>query len=69
MRVQILIAMVQDRLSKEEAGKLLYQRVHVVATTQEFQHSTQNFVQMTGDYLGAEGPLSRAMVTLPCHID
>ena len=32
MTVQILLAMVQDRLSKEEAGKLLDQQSHVIAT-------------------------------------
>ena len=40
MRVQFLLTMVQDRLSKEEVGKLLDQCVHVVATTQEICHIT-----------------------------
>ena len=40
MRVQVKIAMGQDCLSKDEAGKLLYQRVHVVAMTQDLRHST-----------------------------
>ena len=39
----------QDRLSKEESGELLDQRVHVVATTQEIHYSTRNFVQITVD--------------------
>ena len=32
-------------------------------------HSTQFFLWLTGDYLGTEGLLSRAMVTRPCRID
>ena len=63
MRVQIFLAMVQDQISKDEVGELLDQHVHVVAMTQELRHSTRNFVQMTRDYLGAEGPLLREMVT------
>ena len=32
-RVQFLLSMCQYQLSKEEAGKLVYQRFHVVTTT------------------------------------
>ena len=49
MQVQELLAMVQERLSKDEAGNILDQRVHVVATTQELRHSTQNLVRLTRD--------------------
>ena len=49
MQVQELLAMVQERLSKDEAGNILDQRVHVVATTQELRHSTQNLVWLTRD--------------------
>ena len=59
MRVQVKIAMGQECLSKDESGKLLYQRVHVVAMTQELRHSTRNFLWLIGDYLGTEGPLLR----------
>ena len=61
--------MVQGRLSKDEAGELLDQCVHVVAMTQELCHSTRNFVRMTWYYPGMEGPFSRALATWPCHID
>ena len=69
MRVQVLLAMGQDRLSKDEAGELLDQRVHVVSMTQELRHSTRNFVRLNGDFFGVEGPLSREMMTWPCRID
>ena len=59
----------QDRLSKDEAGELLDQSAHVVFTAQELRHITRNSVRLTRDYLGTEGPLSRAMVTWPRHID
>ena len=42
----------QERIFKEEVGKILYQRVHVVATTQELHHSPQNFVWLARDSLG-----------------
>ena len=67
--VQVLIAIGQDRISKEEAGELLDQRIQVVPTTQELRHNTRNFVWLTGDYLGTEGPISRAMEKWPCRID
>ena len=47
----------QDHLSKEEAGELLDQRVHVLTFTQELRHSTRNFVKLVGDYLGGTWPL------------
>ena len=59
----------QDRLSIEEMGELLYQRVHVVTNTQELRHSTRNFMRMTGGYLGNEGTLSCAMAIWSCNID
>ena len=63
MRIQVLLTMVQDRLSKDESGELLDRHIHVVATTQELRHSTRNLVSLTRDYLGTEGSLSRALVT------
>ena len=63
MRVQVLIAMGQDQLSKDELGNLLDQRVHMVATTQELRLIPRNSMRLTGDYLGTKGPLSRAMST------
>ena len=41
----------RGRLSKDKAGKILGQCVHVVATTKELRHSTGNFARLTGDYL------------------
>ena len=61
--------MVQERLSKDEAGEILYQKFHVVTMTQELQNSTRKFVRVTGYYLGPEGPLIRLMETWPCYID
>ena len=69
MRVQVLLAMGQYRLSKEEAGELLDQWVHVVTTTHEICHRTRNFVCLMGDYFRDEGPFSQAMATWPRHID
>ena len=69
MIVQVLLAMSQDRLSKEESVELIYQQVHVVATTQEILHSTQNLVRPTRDHLGTEGTLSQAMATWTRQID
>ena len=57
MRVQVLIAMGQDQLSREEVVNPLYQRVHVVATTQDLRHGTRNFIWLSRDYLGTEGTL------------
>ena len=53
----------KDRISKDEAGDLLDQRVHMVTTTCEIRHITRNFVRLNGDYFRTEGPLSRAMAT------
>ena len=41
----------------------------MVTTTQELRRITRNFLRLTGEYLGTEGPLSRAMVAWPHHID
>ena len=43
MRIQVLLSMGQDRLSKEEVTELLYQRVQVLTSTQELHHSTRNW--------------------------
>ena len=52
MRIQVLLSMGQDLLSKEEVKDLLDQRVHVLTSTQELGHSTRNFLKLAGDYLG-----------------
>ena len=57
MRIQVLLSMGKDRLSKEEAGDILDQRFHVLTSTQKLCHSTQNSVKLTGDYLGEESPI------------
>ena len=59
----------QDCLSKEEAGKLLDQRVHVLTSTQELRHSTQNFVKLAGFYLREDIPICFLVGTWPHHID
>ena len=69
MRIQVLLSMGQDLLSKEEATELLDQRVHVIASTQELRHSTRNFVRLAGDYLGEGIPVSIMMELWPHHID
>ena len=61
--------MVQDCLSKEEAGEILDQMVHVLTSTQELRHSTRNFVKLSGDYLVEESPICLSMGTWPRHID
>ena len=48
MRLQVFLAMGQDRISKEEDRELLYQRVYVVTTTQELCHITINYVWLAG---------------------
>ena len=69
MRIQFLLSMGQDRLSKEEATDILDQRVHVLTSTQELCHSTRNFVNFAEDYL-VEGSLICLLVALwPRHID
>ena len=52
MRIQVLLSMGQDRLSKEEANEIMDQRVHVLTSTQELHYSTRNFVKLVRDYLG-----------------
>ena len=69
MRIQFLLSMGQDRLSKEEAGELLDQRFHVLTSIQELRHSTRNFVKIAGDYLGEESPIYLSMGTWLRHID
>ena len=69
MRIQVLLSMVQDRLSKEESTKLLDQRVHVLTLTQELRHSTCNLVRLAGDYLGEGSPIYVMMALWPHHID
>ena len=69
MRIQVLLSMGQDFLSKEEAGELLDQRVNVLTSTQELRHSTQNFVKLAGDYLGEERPICLSMGMWPRHLD
>ena len=59
----------QDFLSKEEAGKLLYQRVCVLASAQELHNLTRNFVNLAGDYLGEDIPICFLMGTWSRHID
>ena len=58
----------QDYLSKEEVGKLLVQRVHALASTQELMQSTRNFFKLVGDYLGEKIPIFLSMGTWPRHI-
>ena len=69
MRIQVLLYMGQDRLSKEEAGNLLDPRVHVLTPTQDLHHLTQNFVKLVGDYLGEDSPICLSIGTWPRHID
>ena len=52
MRIQVLLSMGHDHLSKEEATELLDQRVHFLTPTQDLRHLTRNFVKLAGDYLG-----------------
>ena len=61
--------MVHYRLSKEEAGELLDQRVHVLKATQELRHLTQNFVKLAGDYLGEESSICLLIGLWPRHVD
>ena len=46
MRIQVLLSMGQYCLSKEEAGELLDQRVHILASTQELRRLKRNFVKL-----------------------
>ena len=63
MQVQVLLSMRQDRLSKEKSRELLYQWVHLIATTQELRHSTRNIFRLAGDYLVIDGTLLQEMET------
>ena len=69
IRIQVLLSMGHDCLSKEEATELLYQRVHVLTSTQELRHSTRNFVKLAGGYLGEGSPVFVMMVSWTRHID
>ena len=51
MLVQVILEIGQYHLSKEEAVDLMNQQVNVVTTIQELFRSTQNLVQVPGDYL------------------
>ena len=46
MKIQVLLSMGQDRLSKKEAGELLEQRLHVLTSTQELRYSTRHFLKL-----------------------
>ena len=46
MRIQVLLEMGQDCLSKEEVGELMNQSVHVVATTQDLWNLNKNFLSL-----------------------
>ena len=48
MRIQVLVSMVNDCLSKEEAGELLHDRFHVLISTQELHNSMQNLAKLAG---------------------
>ena len=61
MRIQVLLSMGQDCLSKEEATELLDQRFHVLTSAQELRHSTRNSVKLVRDYLGEESPICLSM--------
>ena len=52
MQIQVLLSMGQDRLSKEEAGELLDQRVNILTFTQELHHLTRNFCEARGGLSG-----------------
>ena len=69
MRIQALLSMGQDRLSKEVVGELLDQRVHVLTSTQDLHHLTQNFVNLAGDYLGDDSPICLSMGMWLRYID
>ena len=69
MLIQVILAMGHDRLSKEEAVKLLDQRFHVLASIQELQHLTLNFVKLAGECLRVEILIFLSMETWPRHID
>ena len=63
------MAMVQDRQSKEESRKLLYQRVDIVTSTQDISNSTHNYGQVVEDYMVPDNPLEMAMDMWLLHIN
>ena len=65
MRVKVIFETVQDCLSTEEAGEFLEQQLHVVTTTQKLYHITRKCIRVDVEYLGVEGPPSRAMAIWP----
>ena len=69
MIIQVLLSMGQYCLSKEEAGKLMVHRFHVLASTQELRHLTRNIVKLAGGYLGEESPIYLLMGMWPRHIE
>ena len=69
MRIQVLLSMGQDRLSKEEATELLDQRVHVLTSTPELHHSTRNFFRLAGEYLREGSHVCIMIASWPRHID
>ena len=69
MRIQVLLYMGQDCLSREEAGDLIDQRFHVLTSTQELLHLTRNFVKLAGEYLGEEILIYLLMGVWLRHID
>ena len=56
-------------MSKEKPTDLLDQSFHVLTSTQELRHSTRNFVNPAGGYLGEESHICLSMASWPRHID
>ena len=56
MSINVLLETGRDHLPKEETGELLYQRVHVIASTQELRHASKNFVKIAGGLPGGRVP-------------
>ena len=69
MRIQVLLSMGQDLLSKEGATELLDKRVHVLTSTQELRQLTRNFVKLAGEYLGEGSPVCLLISSWLRHID
>ena len=67
--IQVLLSMGHYLLSKEEAGEILEQRFHVLASTQELRRLTRNFVKLVGYYLEEESPICLSIGMCPHHID
>ena len=57
IRIQVLLSIGQDLLSKKEVGKLLDKRVHILASTQDLRNSTGKYVKLTGDYRACSASL------------